>query len=170
MSEPIVIDDGGSTRIKKLPGATEGSLSELDGLLNVVASVHERARSSAVARSSGDQDYSAIRIAFVDSKGRAFDLFDGPRAFSRDFQIVSGNYNVLGELVPNSRTDVGLTVDGPGGCPPLVEAKQQSGRRRYIVTNAPPIAQVFVDGDLVYSANDLPRGIGPAIYTSVAIV
>jgi len=172
MSEPIVIDDGGSTRIKKLPAAAGGSLTELDGLLDVLIK-GERAQSTAIARSSGDRGYGAIRIAFIDSQGQAFDLFEGPQAFRR-FQIVSGNYSVTGVL---NGGDVELTIDGPLESPPLVEAKQQiaaaqqqSGKRRYIVTNAPPITSVKIDDGDPFLAAEPGKGKGGAIYTSVTIL
>lgn len=166
--DPIIIDDGGSTRIKKkLPVG----VGQMDTLLEVTSGVPTPTRSGSKHTAQAKPatgSYGTIRVSFIDSAGRAFDAVP-PSTFT-SFRIVSNLHEVSGQLIPDSGLmDLELTVHGPTASHPIVDAKQHNGQRRYIVTNTSPIDQVIVDGTTVYSAATPGMGTAPAIYTSVFI-
>jgi len=143
----------------------------MDALLDVQEGVPalNRAGSTQIVNAIGSS-YSTIRISFIDSDGAPFQAL-APTAFS-SFEIQSGNQKITGDLVVDGTTgfkNLRMTVHGPTENPPIVESKQSRGKRRYIVSNAPPIAEVFVDGVSRYRAASPGAGASPAIYTSVAV-
>jgi hypothetical protein len=169
MTAPVIYDDGGSTRIKKFMTVGAGVM---DALLDVQEGVPalNRAGSTQIVSAVGT-NYSTIRISFMDSDGAPFQAL-APTAFST-FEILSGNQKITGDLVVDGTSglkNLRMVVHGPSENPPVVEAKQSKGKRRYIVSNAPPIDEVFVDGVSRYrSAAPGGGSSAPAIYTSVTV-
>ena len=188
MPDPVIIDDGGSTRMKKI-GKTAGSApNDLDDIMVVVtlpaspkpyggcpgSQVQIKAR-------GGSNHYSQMRITYLDSDGSAF---TDTRPIASNFHIVSGRFKVMGELLPvGGHTDLVLTVYSDAGSEPFIDARQHGQQRRYIVSNAPPIDQIFLDtlpspGSALYDANAPTLGIPggatgpnlPVVYSSVTII
>src|SRR5262245_34294704 len=166
--DPVIFDDGGSTRLKKkLPFG----VGQMDTLLNVQTNVPVEGRAGSTHDSDanpGDGSYGKIRVSFIDARGAAFDAFT--KGFN-NFEIVSGSQRITGVLFPADGTlkSLRITVHGPAENPPIIEIKQHDGQRRYVVANAPPITEIFVDGNSEYRAAAPPKGTGPVLYTSVFV-
>ena len=119
---PIIIDDGGSTRIKQINTA-----STMDGLLG---------------RNHADAPANTFKKAVVVSldadgdekkrKSQALQVGDAVKVESANGQVAT--LTILGGL----RGDLALS----GGVEPIVEAKQTGDQRRYVVTNAGAIQKI----------------------------
>ncbi len=144
MAAPVIIDDGGSTRLKQLgPG-------KLDNLLEV-ANVGGTNQSSDIA----EGEFSQIKIVCVDETGAATTITPGgaPIALvvNDTFEVFSGNHRVHGRIVdrssnpPFTAADCEITVKAIGGIEPMVEARHHKQQRRYIISNAPAIDKVVVN-------------------------
>jgi hypothetical protein len=62
-----------------------------------------------------------------------------------------------------------MVVHAPSLCAPIIETRQHRGKRRYIVSNAPPIDEVLVDGVSRYLSATPGSGADAALYTSVTV-
>ena len=184
MANPIVIDCGGSTRVKQILAA--GGFGNMPTLLDV----HDlnAAVGGAVMPGTGPLPPGAVgsqhrangpfgnmSVVFQDANGIPFLV---PVAFPNSFVISSNlGQNVRGDFVPRlgGGSDLILTIFSTVS-DPLVEAKQhrtdnppRKGRRRYVVSNAGPIKTVIVNDALpaVFDAtNDAippvaPGAVGP---------
>jgi len=144
----VIIDDGGSTRIKQLgagpirPGAT----GILDALLDVTGAPPQ-ANATAVG------PFSQLVVASLDSSGSLIVHAGFPVALivGDSFDIISdNNQKTVGRIVDNSATggtaaDCVLTIKGGGGgCKPIPEAKRSGTQRRYVISNAGGITDVNV--------------------------
>jgi hypothetical protein len=147
MAQPVLIDDGGSTRIKQLKGG--GVTGRLDNLIEVDTS-------SAPAHSSDFAigPFSQVQIIAMDATGVVTSLTGTPiaMALNHTFKVHSGNHRLEGRIVdrttatpPGSAADCQITISGVGGTEPIVEARHNNGQRRYIISNAPPIGKVEVN-------------------------
>jgi hypothetical protein len=152
MSNPIVVDCGGSTRIKTILAG--GGFGDMNSLLDVGDLAAPLPGTGPLpAGVSGSQHkangpYANFSIVFQDAAGVPFSIPVAP--FPNNFVIVSnGGQSVRGDFAAGGATVI-LTIYG--GADPLVEAKQNridkapKGRRRYIVTNAGPIRTVTING------------------------
>jgi hypothetical protein len=161
MADAVIVDDGGSTRIKRLMNG----IGEMDKLLDV-----DNLTDPAGTRGSSDsinKTYANLLIVCQDEDG-------APKSQAiTTFTTIE----VASELSQNVRLkkDAGglrITIFGTGS-DPIVEAKQHKKRRRYIVSNSGPIQTITVDGTLVYDVTNtakLPAGVNlPIIYTSLVI-
>jgi hypothetical protein len=160
MADAVVIDDGGSTRIKRiLPGSGVG---EMDSLLNVKGITTTRRGST----HSVNDSFTTVMIVCQDKAGQPFTV---SVPLNGDVEISSA----LGQKVlatPNG-AKLDLTVFSDTS-EPIVEAKQHAGKRRYVVSNSGPIETVRVNGTLVYNTSGapLPQGANtPILYTSVVL-
>jgi hypothetical protein len=163
MADPVIFDDGGSTRIKRvMPG---GGIGAMDGLIDVVTPAPAPAPpGTSGSHHTVNQPFSDVMIVFQDATGNAFTIPNQP--FNTVEVRSSLNQTVLGDLV--AANHLRITVFGPND--PLVDAKQHHGKRRYIVSNAGPIQQIFVDGVQVLDAGAPPLGaLAPLLYTSVIL-
>lgn len=133
MADAVIIDDGGSTRIKQLKGTASG---HMDDFLDK-------------KKGHPDGDFSNIRVVALKADGSTLLTRNQPLLKSDSFKIVSMNkQNVEGEMENNGKTiHLSLTSDVPG-VDPLVDSKQHQEQRRYVVSNAGPIQRVefTVDG------------------------
>ena len=168
--DPVIFNDGGSTRIKKSMRAP--SVGEMDKLLDVKPDVGEPAQGrpgSQVTTEARNSSYGTINISFIDDRGFTFSAPGFPKAFET-FQISSGNQQIDGDLVANGGLkNLRITVSGNNGNDPIVDAKQHNRKRRYIVSNASAIDHVRVNGELVFNANvPSPRG-NDVVYTTVVV-
>jgi hypothetical protein len=182
MSDPIVVDCGGSTRIKWILAA--GGFGDMPSLLDVADLTSPIAGTGFLpAGSKGSQhrvdgQFTNMSIVFQDSAGVPFVI---PVALPPSFLLESnGGHNVRGDLVPDAGGgfDLILTVFSTS-CDPLVEAKQdrndhaKKGRRRYVVHNAGSIKTVYLNvpafppvGPPVFDASNVT---GPPAAAPVAL-
>jgi hypothetical protein len=175
---PVIFDDGGSTRLRKLMRG--GGVGDMPSLLeepqpNVPSANRDGLKQEVIATIAS---YGTIAIAYIDSQGAATTVF-GPAPF-QSFEIVSGVHKVTAALFPNASPiptgfmDLRIFVHGPAGIRPIVEAKQHKGRRRYTVSNAPTIDTVSVTNAagvtiLAFDSANPPAGTRPVVYTSVVV-
>jgi hypothetical protein len=161
MAEPVVIDDGGSTRIKRvLPG---NGVGEMDSLLNIKNITTTRRGST----HSVNDPFTTVMIVCQDKTGNPFTLTVG---FTGDVEVASAlEQNVLARV---NGGNLDLTVFSDRS-EPIVEAKQHGGKRRYVVSNSGPIETVKVNGTTVYDTRPgglLPAGASrPILYTSIVL-
>jgi hypothetical protein len=162
-ADPVVIDDGGSTRIKRF--FLGDGIGEMDKLLDV-----DDLSDPANTRGSSDtinSDYTKVLIVCQDKTGASFSMsFAG----FNNVVVASGlNQNVKCTSLTNK---LKITIFSPGS-DPIVESKQHKKKRRYVVSNSGPIERVLVNGQIKYDTSDttkLPDGAQkPIIYTSVVL-
>jgi hypothetical protein len=135
MAEAIIVDDGGSTRIKKVK--TTGSAGKLNDLIDVHTDV-------------ATGPFTELTITCIDETGTptlpggasatTFPLNLGGTGGT--FKVISGDHLVEGTII--NGTDCLLSVKGQNGADPLIEGKHAKGQHRYVVSNAPPIDKVEV--------------------------
>ena len=142
MAQPVIFDDGGSTRIKQLLGT--GATGKLDDLIEVVPAPPAPAHSDVIAPGA-PTGFSQIQMTCLSDTGAASFPFGGAIALAagHTFKIHSGNHRVDGKVT--AAGDCEITISGVGGTEPIVEARHSRGQRRYIISNAPPIERVDVN-------------------------
>jgi hypothetical protein len=161
MADAVIVDDGGSTRIKRLMNG----IGEMDSLLDV-----DNLTTPAGARGSShdiNKSYTGALIACQGDDGVPLTKAVGSFA---TIEVASE----MDQGVLITRTGSKLTITAfSATSDPIIEAKQHKKKRRYIVANSGPILTVKVDGTLIYDVNDpskLPTGTNrPVIYTSIVI-
>jgi hypothetical protein len=161
MPEPVIVDDGGSTRIRRIK---TGNVGAMDSLLDVDDLTKE-------SKHTIKENFSNVRIVYLDQDGKSGEVVVTP--FNKILISSHLNQNVLLKKIG---IDLEITVYGNAG-EPLVESKQHGKKRRYLVSNSGAIETVTVDGalDPVYSTGagggpTIPAGIKkPILYTCVVI-
>jgi hypothetical protein len=156
--DPIQVDDGGSTRVKLF--LRNDDPGEMDGLFSVktlttVSKPYTGKEGSQTKVNHNGAAYGNLRVTYVDSLGLPFS-FTSPFV---EFHIISGKQAIHGEVLTGLNAgDLMLTVFADL-TEPIVDSRQTRKRRRYVVTNAPPIHQVLVKTvaggafNLVYQAS-----------------
>jgi hypothetical protein len=132
MAEPIIIDDGGSTRIKQLT-----TTANMDRLLK------DKGDQADGNFESGGVAACALTIIEIKRDGTTSKV--GPLALAKEdmVEIFSENdQKVTVTLGKNKKVSIDLATSKVGGPDPIVEARQHHYQRRYIVSNAGPILQV----------------------------
>jgi len=153
-SDPVIIDDGGSTRIRYL---LETGVGAMDSLLDV----GELPKDSPAPGAQGSQHIfsPADRALFTDLTI----VFTCPNSATPTTVQVAGGGKpplVSGDkiVIVSGTLTVQMDIDSPAGSGnsvltnfgsptsgvPLVGAKQQNKKRRYFVSAAPPISLVTV--------------------------
>jgi hypothetical protein len=142
MAQPVLFDDGGSTRIKQIK-ATGGGPPDghLDSLIEVAPAPPAPAHSNVTAPGA----FTQIQMTCLDDTGAASFPFGGAIAMAagHTFKIHSGKHRVEGKIT--GAGDCEITVSGVDGTEPIVEARHSNGQRRYIISNAPSIQRVDVN-------------------------
>ncbi|MEO8128759.1 MAG: hypothetical protein ABJF23_12100 [Bryobacteraceae bacterium] len=169
-SDPVIIDDGGSTRIRFL---LDSGVGAMDGLLDV----GELSKDSPAPGSQGSQHiftppdrplFTDLTIVFTCPKsatpttvqvalapGDKVVVTSGPLTVQLDIDSPRGSGNSV-------LTNFGSATSGV----PLVGAKQQNKKRRYFVSAAPPISLVNVTlGGQTSTVFDAAKT--PSAYTQV---
>jgi hypothetical protein len=177
MSDPVLFDDGGSTRIKQLRGPS--ATGRLDDLLEVTL-VGGQAQSKDFAIGP----FARITISCVNAAGAsgppnlgsaaaAAGTFPIAMALNHTFEIHSGKHRVHGRIVnrsarpaPATVADCEVTVKGTAGIDPIVEAKHNDKQRRYVISNAPYIDRVDVNAAGPVQTFTVPAG---TVYTLVIL-
>ena len=160
MGEPVVIDDGGSTRIKRV---LPGGVGDMDALLNIKDLAPNRRGSTDTLNDT----FTQVLIVCQDKTGNPFTK---TVPFSGEVEIASAlQQNVSAKM---NGGNFSLTVFSDKS-EPIVEAKQHGGKRRYVVSNSGPIESVKVNGTIVFDTRPngvLPPGANrPILYTSVVL-
>jgi hypothetical protein len=156
MADAVIIDDGGSTRIKRLMSG----IGEMDSLLDV-----DDLTTPANSRGSThdiNKAYTTAVIGCQDNTGAVTNVainFVGPIEINSQLD--------QSVLISKTNTKLTLTVFSTVS-DPIVEAKQHKKKRRYVVANSGPIQTVKVNGTKVYDVNNSPTG-NDVIYTSIVI-
>lgn len=172
MADAVIIDDGGSTRIKQLKGSGPGSASgKIDDLIEVDTSA-----SPAHSQGFALGPFSQIQITCLSNAGAVTSLTGAPIAMglNHTFKVQSGDHRLEGRIVdrsagtppPGSAKDCQMTISGVSGTAPIVEARHNNGQRRYIISNAPPIDKVEVNAAGAPKTFVVPGG---TIYTVVIL-
>jgi hypothetical protein len=165
MPEPVIIDDGGSTRIKQVK---QNAMGVMDSLLDV-NSMPGTNRMKSEHTLTGEV-FSRILIVYQDGEGN-------PKSFlinAFDTILISSQFGQNVQVTKNNNGEITVTVFSDV-IEPMMEARQHKNRRRYLVSNSGPIETVRIDGSVVYdtAANGgqtTPHGIAkPIIYTSIVI-
>lgn len=155
MADPVIFDDGGSTRIKQLR-------RKLDDLLD---------NSKDFARGP----FSKLRISCVDENGASgpptgAGTFPIAMGLNHTFKVFSGDHRLEGRIVDRTpggtATDCQITVSGVNNIDPIIEARHSNGQRRYIVSNAPSIVKIEVNAQGPVQTFTVPAG---TIYTVVVL-
>src|SRR5215471_2979902 len=183
MANPIVIDCGGSTRVKKI--LVGGGFGEMNGLLDVVrlnppsppSTFPLPGTSPLPVGATGSQHraggpYANLSIVFQDAAGTPFSIAVPLAPLPANFVVTSNaGQSLMGDVVAGG--DLILTVFSTVS-DPLVDAKQNradgaaSGRRRYVVVNAGAIKTVSAGGVAIFDATNTaiapiaPGAVGPA--------
>ncbi len=168
MGSGIIIDDGGSTRIK-WNGRESGSIikGKLEGLMDVR---EEKDTGISTHEIYEDDPYLHIRITYQDKYGYA-EMINHDLALHMKVRVLS----FLNQNLQVERVEKGLILSlfGAGGGP-MVEARQHNRARRYIVMNSGSIEKVSLEyegnsADIYDATTILPDERKPVIYTSVVL-
>jgi hypothetical protein len=163
MADAVIVDDGGSTRIKRV--MTGSAVGAMDSLLDV-DDLGDGTRGSDHTISDS---FTKLLIVIQDKFGKPFQINDS--SFS-SVEISSGLAQEI--IAEKNGTALTLTVFS-GTSDPIVESKQHKKKRRYVVSNSGPIEKVVVDGAIVFNVrqgetNVLPAGAAkPIVYTSIVL-
>ncbi|MBM3814358.1 MAG: hypothetical protein FJW20_22265 [Acidimicrobiia bacterium] len=142
-ASPIIIDDGGSTRIKQILAASDGR--NMDHLLGPA---HHDLADGRFPEDSAAEPKCRVLVVNIDVNGNntAPDL---PFLGSGDHvEINSTTQKVRVDL--NKEGKVRLSISAVEGQSPIVEARQLGNQRRYIVRNARTITSISLNGKLVF--------------------
>src|SRR5882672_9760561 len=136
-AEPLIIDDGGSTRIKQAKDDVN-----MDKLLKTP---HTDGADGTFINTVTGNARCRVKILTIGANGAStpsgpYDFGGGETAVivSQLGQKVTLRLDAAGSL------QVTLTSSAGGGPQPIVEAKQSELRRRYVVSNAGPVDTVTV--------------------------
>jgi hypothetical protein len=131
-ADAVIIDDGGSTRIKQLKG------DEADGKMDdLISEKTDQAKGT----------FSKLRVVFFDAAGGPHGPFDRTLGADDRIEIQSGNLQKVICLL-NGAKKLSLSLESADAdLESLVDAKQSKQQRRYIVSNAGRILKVQVNSD-----------------------
>jgi hypothetical protein len=162
MPESVIVDDGGSTRIRRLT-TTTGVFGPMDSLLdvdNTGQSSHDLAGSFAVAL-----------ITYQDAEGHVHEMPISPVGNIE----ISSDLDQTVKLLINGNAGVKVMISG-NPHRPVVHGSRHRRKHCYVVTNSGAIEKVSVGGTLIYDTGagggqTLPAGIKkPVIHTSVVVM
>ena len=163
MADAVIVDDGGSTRIKRMMNGN--AVGAMDSLLDV-DNLPDGTRGS---DHKITDSFSHLLIVVQDKLGKPFEIKDS------SFTSVTISSGLAQEIsaVKNS-TSMTLTIFS-GVSDPIVESKQHNKKRRYVVSNSGPIEKITVDGTVVFNVRKGETEVKPAlaqtpiVYTSVVL-
>jgi len=171
-ASPVIIDDGGSTRIKQLGAANK----DLDRLLESPNADLADGRFPETFAVPGDAECSVTIVLIKDDATaqkvttyQTGSLSGQPLKFGGTAVETA---EVLSELNQSVKVYLGangilqLDLNGGPGQEPVVEARQIAKQRRYIIMNAGLIRQVKVKGNPVFAGSGIPNDV---IYTMVML-
>jgi hypothetical protein len=163
MADAVIIDDGGSTRIKQLKGSG-GATGDMDQLMEPGNS--DNARGS----------FTDLRIQYLDKDGTPGTAITDSLTATTGLTTVtisSENEQTLTATVAGGGLTLKLTANS-AGVEPLVHGKQNGIQRRYVVANAGAIQKVEIKKGttttLLYDTQATPpRPEAAAVYTMIVL-
>jgi hypothetical protein len=160
MGEAVIVDDGGSTRIKQLKDNVD-----MDDLMVAPNTAQADGKFGNPGTPSCNLIISHIESGPNTGANSPAVTKDPPipMAAGDVVTITSGNGQTLTITLHNSRA-LTLQLSAAGGATPIVEARQQDLRRRYIVSNAGPISTITHSG---VGANPVYSAVAETVYTCV---
>ena len=162
MVSPVIIDDGGSTRVK---WALAGGVGDLNGLIDV-----DETLTPPQSSDKANGPYNHIRIVYLTKDGGSLTPVDLALVAGDKFTVTSENGQTLRLEIVATTCDCKITLLGTSAASPLVEVKQFKKKRRYIVANAGPIDTVVgVAGGAGGTAVNFDASALKSVYTSVFI-
>jgi hypothetical protein len=163
MSEPVIIDDGGSTRIRQTIAG-----QDMDGLLSVPAE-------SVAAGNFGQAGAARCNLKVMHYKKDASHHGQNttiPLSGGNSVEIVSENQQSVIVALNNADATLRICLQSlTGGVVPVVEASNDNGQRRYVVRNAGSISKVTVNpgANVVFDSGSLPPDLR-SIHTAVFFI
>ena len=158
MADPVVVDDGGSTRIKRLTAGL--GVIDNDGLVDVDPTLNPPQSNATVTG-----PFTHIRVVTIDKTGTASLGPDDALQPNDKFTITSANDQKTVNSV-DATGKLTISLQATGTAAPLVEARQLGQKRRYVVANAGPIKHVGGTINGRQQDFDVPKG---NIYTAVVL-
>jgi hypothetical protein len=158
MADAVIVDDGGSTRIKQIKGTTANG--KLDALLDKL-------------QDTAKGPFTKLTISCIDPTGASGPptgataaTFPIAMVNNNTFKIFSGDHRVEGRIVAGD--DCQITVSGVDNTEPVIEARHSKAKdqRRYVVSNAPTIDKVDVNAAGPVQTFTVPDG---TVYTMVIL-
>lgn len=135
MANPITVDCGGSTRIKRI---LQNGAGAMNGLLDVDPALNPPRSTEVVNR-----PYSDVNVVCITSDGGMLPvLTDCPIAGGDNFTVTSESGQKVLLQINAANTSLTITIQGQPGNPPIVEAKHFNKKRRYVVINAGAIQSI----------------------------
>jgi hypothetical protein len=163
MADAVIVDDGGSTRIKRV--MTGSAVGAMDSLLDV----DDLGNGTRGSDHTINDTFTNLLVVIQDKFGKPFQINDS------SFTTVEISSGLAQEIVAD-KSSGSLTVTVFSSISdPIVESKQHKKKRRYVVSNSGPIEKITVDGTIVFNVrqgetNVLPSGATkPIVYTSVVL-
>ena len=163
MADAVIIDDGGSTRIKQLRGGAGGATGVMDQLM-------EPGNSDNAHGSS----FADLRIQFLDKDGKpGTAITDTFPAGLTVVTITSDNGQTLTATVASGNLTIKLTATC-AGVEPLVHGKQNGNQRRYVVSNAGAIQKVEIKKgssatNKIFDTTVASRPESASVYTMIVL-
>jgi len=167
MASPVVIDDGGSTRIKQLKNN-----ATMDGLMGqdvLGADVFkDNAADPFVDNTGAFRCHMEVRYHDDNDAQHHLVPVGGLDLLISDVVTISSKNGQVAEITFTAAGLLTIELKNAGGAIPIVDSKRDAKRRRYIVTNAGAILRVDVarlGGGIVnpiYNA-----AVNPSMYTMV---
>jgi hypothetical protein len=135
MADPMIIDDGGSTRLKRI---VQNGVGAMNGLLDVDDTANPPQSSETL-----NGPFSNVTVVTIDGNIVATTPVNNPISPNDTFTISSLNGQSVVVTITAGSGCV-ISVRGSQNNAPLVEAKQLKKKRRYVVINAGPIQSITV--------------------------
>jgi hypothetical protein len=163
MADAVIVDDGGSTRIKRV--MTGSAVGAMDSLLDV----DDLGNGTRGSDHTINDTFSKLLIVIQDKFGKPFQINDS------SFTMVEVSSGLSQEIVADKSSGSLTVTVFSATTDPIVESKQHKKKRRYVVSNSGPIEKIAVDGAIVFNVrqgetNVLPSGATkPIVYTSVVL-
>jgi hypothetical protein len=136
MANPIIVDCGGSTRIKRLEPNGYGDL-------NTLLDVDPNLNPPSATKVLNNKTFTQVAVAFIDSDGTATQDHKSQVIANDNFTITSVNGQSVVLQINGTNTSLTITVKGQQGNPPLMEAKHFNKKRRYVCINAGGITSIM---------------------------
>ncbi len=152
-NDPVIFDDGGSTRIKQLKANVN-----MDGLLN-----NPHSDKAAGAFGAPGAVVCTMKIRFHHTDGAQGPIVNQALTAGDTVEIVSEDQQRVTLTFDNTDARLQIVLDClAAGVDTLVDAKNHKGFRLYEVVNAGPIQTVSFNGQTLFDVT-----VTPSVYTMV---
>jgi predicted Fe-Mo cluster-binding NifX family protein len=159
---PVVIDCGGSTRVKQLGNVH----NNMDGLIGTPH--QDNADGTFPANvGAGVPANAVIKLAHVTPTGGHGSAHAQVNMGAGDTLVITSEFGQQATLTLSALGILALALTGPAGVPPLVDARQVGNQRRYEVVNAGAITTVVLNPAAGPPVQLFPTAGIQAVYVSV---